>query len=531
MNDETQGATAPLRQYLAVIRRRKWWLVAAIAVCVGLATAWSLRTTPLYAATAQLTYQKQADISSALMGTAPYMSSYDIAQALATYATLMTSQDMRARAARELGLRPDASLGASVSSRTVTDTSILGIQAVSASASRAQTVANAYASAFMKWRLEVTLQQYQKAQVIIQQKLKEYTTAQAKTDPGYYSLNSRLQDLKVLESSATGNFELAAAAPLPTAPFTPKTKRNVVLGFLGGVLIGLIAAAMIEQLDVRVREQREVSEQLRLPIIGRLPQLAKSVMRGHELVVLADPAGGSAEAFRMLRGNLDFLGIDASIKSILVTSCEQSEGKTSTVCNLAVTLARAGKKVVVVEADLRRPKVNAYFDLHGDAGLSSVVSGQTSAAAAMQSIAVDLPGAEPGGNGDSPQAEAVGVGRLYVLTSGPLPPNPGEIVTSTRIKTLIDEFAAQADYVLVDSPPFLAVGDAAALASKVDGVIVIMKMGEITKTMLRDTAEFLEPLPCRKLGVVLTHLVTEGGPYSYHYYREYGAKRASAAVK
>jgi Mrp family chromosome partitioning ATPase/capsular polysaccharide biosynthesis protein len=532
VNDETQGTAAPLRQYLTVIRRRKWWLVGAIIVCVGLATAWSLNTTPLYAATVKLTYQPQADVSSAVMGTSSYQSSYDIAQVLETYATLMTSEDMRARTVMELGLPPGAPLGASVTAQAITNTSILSIQAVSTSPSVAQRVARAYAAAFMKWRLDVAVQEYKNAQLKIELRLKDYTPAKVKADyQGYIALTSRLQDLKVLESSATGNFAMGADAQLPAAPFTPKTKRNIAFGFLTGILVGLIIAAIIEQLDVRVREQREISARLRLPIIGRLPQLAKSIVRSHDLVVLADPSGGSAEAFRMLRGNLDFLGVDANIKSILVTSCEQSEGKTSTVCNLAVTLARAGKRVVVVEADLRRPKVNAYFGLSGDSGLSSVVSGQASAAAALQTIAIDLPGVEPGGNGDSPQVRPVGVGQLSVLTSGPLPPNPGEIVTSARIKTLIDELAAQFDYVLVDSPPFLAVGDAAALASKVDGVIVILKMGDVTKSMLRDTAEFLEPLPCRKLGVVLTHLTTEGGPYSYHYYREYGAKRASSAVK
>jgi len=191
-------------------------------------------------------------------------------------------------------------------------------------------------------------------------------------------------------------------------------------------------------------------------------------------------------------------------------------GKTTTAINLGASLGACERKVLIVDLD---PQANAtsgvgisktldltmYDVLVDGVPMREIIQPTELPTVFLAPSSVDLVGAEVELR-DS-------IGREY------------------HLRRALESIAGDYDYVLVDSPPFLAVGDAAALASKVDGVIVIMKMGEITKTMLRDTAEFLEPLPCRKLGVVLTHLVTEGGPYSYHYYREYGAKRASAAVK
>jgi Mrp family chromosome partitioning ATPase/capsular polysaccharide biosynthesis protein len=523
--------SSTLRDYLAVLNRRKWLLIGALLLTLAAALWRSYGQTPLFQSSASLIYLRPTAVTNSL-ASAPYMSAYDIDRELKTQANVISGAALRKAVAATLGI-DESGLNAAVSAQAGTDANVVTITAVSSSADTAARVANAYAQTFVEQQMKAAKDQISSAIDAVVLKLKDFTTkAERANDPGTYgALTQTLSNLRVAWAQATGNYKVAEDAAVASAPFTPRHRRDGIIGLGLGVVFGLAAVFLAEQLDVRVREQREISERLRLPVIGRLPQLSKTILRGHELAVLADPGGGSAEAFRMLRGNLDFLGVDANIKSILVTSCEQSEGKTSTVCNLAVTLARAGKKVVVVEADMRRPKVNAYFGLSGDSGLSSVVSGQTSAAEALQTITFDLPGVQTGGNGDSPQVQHVGVRQVSVLTSGPLPPNPGEIVTSTRIKTLIDEFAAQFDYVLVDSPPFLAVGDAAALATKVDGVIIIMKMGEVTKAMLRDTAEFLEPLPCRKLGVVVTNISTEGGPYSYHYYREYGAKRTPAAVK
>jgi non-specific protein-tyrosine kinase len=225
------------------------------------------------------------------------------------------------------------------------------------------------------------------------------------------------------------------------------------------------------------------------------------------------------------------VAVDGEVRSILVTSCTQAEGKTSTVCNLAVTLVRAGKKVVVVEADLRRPKVHSYFGVRNDRGLSSVIAGQCALDDALQEVRVAAPGLELEAADARAAASTSSAGqRLWLLTSGPLPPNPGEIVSSARMSNIIDQLSGRADVVLVDSPPFLVVGETGPLASKVDGILIVMKLGHVTRQMVRDAVEFLRPLPCRKLGIVVTNAPVEGGSYRYRYQQQADARPAEAPV-
>jgi non-specific protein-tyrosine kinase len=294
----------------------------------------------------------------------------------------------------------------------------------------------------------------------------------------------------------------------------PQHTRDLMLGLLIGLVLGIGAVTLLEQLDIRVHSQDEFAEGTGMPMLGRLPRVGKEVAKDASLLVLDEPDGPTAEAFRMLRGNLDFINVDGEIQSIMVSSPSQGEGKSTTVCNLAVTLARTGKHVIVVDCDLRRPRVHHYFGMKNRHGVSTVVTGHASVGDALQVV---RPPAETASEPARP-SEGRG-GSLRVLTSGPLPPNPGEIVTSRSIATLIQDLTTQSDLVLVDAPPFLAVGDAAALSRAVGGIMVVMRLGTITKTMLKETADFLEPLPCRKLGIVATNLPTEGAGYRYEYRR------------
>jgi capsular exopolysaccharide synthesis family protein len=266
---------------------------------------------------------------------------------------------------------------------------------------------------------------------------------------------------------------------------------------------------------VRVHSTDDLSAKLGLPIIGRIPKFSRRDMQSGRLAVVTDPDGVAAEAFRMLRGDLDFVSVDAKVSSMLVTSCTRDEGKTTTLCNLGVTFARAGKRVVIIDADLRRSKVHAYFDLRNTVGLSSVISGRTKLEDVVHAIPVPV----------ADDTAAAAAGRLGVITSGPLPPNPGEIVTSKRLARLIETLTQSFDVVLVDSPPFLAVGDAAALSVDLDGVLMVMKMGYVTKPMVKEAREWLDHVQCRKLGIVVTNYSLDGGAgYGYSYYRNYSSE-------
>jgi succinoglycan biosynthesis transport protein ExoP len=358
----------------------------------------------------------------------------------------------------------------------------------------------------------------------------------------------------------TGNYRVIAEALPPESPSSPKPLRDAALGFAVGLFGGIGLAFLLEQLNTRLRSHREVAETLHMPIVARVPRLTKHTLKKGPLVVVNEPGSSAAESLRMLRSNLDFLSVDDHLSSVLVTSTVQGEGKSLTVCNLAITLAMDGRKVVVIDGDLRRPALHRYFGLGNEVGLSSVLAGRLPLAKALQRY--DLPFVSwgpngSGGNGSRPSAAAegplgaaglTGAGgqagaagspgaagpmavaapgagkspRLYVLTSGPLPPNPGEIVASKRFDAILAELKSSiVDFVLVDTPAMMPVGDAAAMATKVDGMFMLVNMESTTRTMLVEVREYLDPLPCRKLGaIVVREHLKRAEYYRYRYYKE-----------
>jgi capsular exopolysaccharide synthesis family protein len=496
-----------LRDYVTIIRRRWRWLAGAVGVAVAISAAVSYTTTPLYRSTAQLTYVRQADISSALGSTTLGVSAVEVQRESETYAQLMTTEETKLLAEEELGRPIDSDV--TVEAEYVPDTSVLRISAVSDDPEEARDVANAYATAFTARRKEVAVEQYKAVEKLIRQKIAGYGDDPARlSDPGYVQLVGRLQDIGVLISAATGNFVVASAGVLPTEPFVPQHVRDLLIGLLVGLVAGIGLVALVEQLDVRVHTVEQIGEVLDLPILARVPRMSGNGGGASGPVTLVDPVGPNAEAFRIFRGNLDFADIDAGVRTLMVTSAVQGEGKSTTAANLAVAAALGGKRVILVDADLRRATVHRLFGLKNQVGLSSVLTGRATLADSLHRI--PLPG------GDDPEP---GVTRgLAVLTSGPLPPNPGEIAGSQRLADLVVSLTGLADLVLVDAPPFLVVGDAGALSRAVDGVVVVARLGTVTRAVAHDSREFLATLPCRVLGVAVVGIPTESAAYRYRYY-------------
>jgi Mrp family chromosome partitioning ATPase len=260
------------------------------------------------------------------------------------------------------------------------------------------------------------------------------------------------------------------------------------------------------------------------PILARIPHLSRDQAKSHQLVTLAHPADPVSEAFRLLRSNLSYMDVDHKARTIMVTSGLQGEGKSVLIANLAVTLALSGKKVVVVDADLRRPRQHRLFDLDNTVGASSLMAGASQLSDSLQAVGV-FPDEVPGGAGvgDDFATWAAGsrpVTRLWVLTSGPIPPNPGELVASNRFAELLSQLRAEADIVLVDSPALLAVGDTTALAAEVDGLIFLVDMEKARRQVLQASADQLYRLPCAMLGVAVRLPTGTGrGEYYYSHYR------------
>lgn len=519
--DDHAPETGSLSTYRAVLARRKWIIILSVLLVPIAAVALTYLQKPKYKAVATLTYQQQSSIAQSLMGVSSSTDSTYIANQLATAANLIPADANAAQAAKLLGAdAADASaLAKTVSAAAVANTNIVNVTATSPVPHTAAVVANAFATAFVNSSKATAVAQLNQALAYTQSKLAAYTTPAQRANPTYTSLVYQLQNLRLLRSVTTGNYQLAQAATTPLAPYTPRRKLDAALGLAIGLLLGIGLASLAEQLDVRVHNADDFAELLGLPILGRIPRFSRRTVQSGQLPVLADPSGVSAEAFRMLRSDLDFVSVDAKVSSMLITSCTQGEGKTSTVCNLGVTLARAGKRVIIVDADLRRSKVHSYFDLPNTVGLSTVISGRTELQDAVHSIPLPVVDDTAAGNDEGMRWQA---DRLRVITSGPLPPNPGEIVTSKRLASLIQALTQWCDLVLVDAPPFFAVGDAAALSADVDGVLLAMKMEHVTKPMIKEAREWLEHAQCRKLGIVVTNYSLGGGSgYGYSYYRHY----------
>lgn len=269
-------------------------------------------------------------------------------------------------------------------------------------------------------------------------------------------------------------------AALPDAPVSPRTKVDLVLGLVLGLLLGAAAGLLRATLDTRIRDAETLKESLGLPVLGVIPR-DKGIEQA-PLVAQLDRHAPRVEAFRQLRTNLRFLGVDRKIYSLVVTSPLPVEGKSLTTCNLAVTLAEAGLSVIVLDADLRRPSVASYFGLENAVGLSSVLSGQAVVGDALQSW---------------------GEGNLRVLPSGPVPPNPTEMLESHRMADLLSRLQSEADVVLIDAPPVLPVADATVLGALADGVVLVAREGRTRQEQVERAIEALRRVEARLVGTVL----------------------------
>ena len=266
---------------------------------------------------------------------------------------------------------------------------------------------------------------------------------------------------------------------LPTVPVSPKTLLNVILGALVGLLLGAVAALTRARLDRTVKKAEDASRFAGAPVMGvvlRHPGLES----GH--VVDSVRMARVAEDYRHLRANLQFLDVDEPPKVIMVSSALPGEGKTTVVINLALALAEGGRKVTVVEADLRRPKITRYLGMVGGVGLTNVLAG-----------AADV----------SDVTQYYGDDGLAVIAAGPTPPNPSELVASASMAELLGKLRASNDFVLVDAPPILPVADSTGLAVIVDGVLLTVRYGTTRTDQLEQAAATVQRVGARTLGVIL----------------------------
>jgi tyrosine-protein kinase Etk/Wzc len=332
----------------------------------------------------------------------------------------------------------------------------------------------------------------------------------------YSSLLSERQLAGMGETADAGTVQVLKLAAPNLTPVSPDHQRNVLLAVALGILVGLGVAVLLDRLDDSVRSPAELQEGMGLPVLAMIPSskgLDKT--RGKDegpitLVTHADPRSPVAEAYRSLRTNLAFARARHELETIVVTSPGPSDGKSTTVANLATTFALQGQRTLVIDADLRRAVLDRTFGVNRSPGLSEVAAGMATFAEAVQPTAVE---------------------RLFVLASGAFPPNPSELLGSAAMRDVIAEAKAGFDVILFDSPPVLAVTDAAVLSTMVDGTILVVRAGSTAREAVRRTLAQLRAVHGRLLGGVMNGVDARGagryGGYGYYYYYSYYGSESS----
>jgi Mrp family chromosome partitioning ATPase/capsular polysaccharide biosynthesis protein len=537
-----------LRDYLQVVRRRKWIIVAATLIVPIAALAFSLQQQAMYQGSAQVLLSQQ-DLAAQLAGTSTPMSAADPADRQAqTQANLARVPNVAARAIRALHLDVTPTEFLAMSSVTPgANSDTLTFDVANPDPESASRMATAYANAYVAYRLQVETAPIEAAKAGLQARL-----AETPRGPVYNSLVDKEQTLTELEALKTSDASVIRDGGMAVQT-APKTTRNVVLGVALGIFLGVGLAFLRETLDTRVRSADAIAARLELPLLSRLPEPPKKLREINHLAMLDDPTGIQAEAFRMLRTNVEFAALGKDVQTVMVTSAVEREGKSTTIANLAVAMARAGQRVILVDLDLRRPFVDRFFDLRDHVGLTQVAIGRVALNEALVPVSLDVPLAgrngiasvvtgngqvkiatngllngHANGNGDGRYSQ----GSLHVLPSGPIPPDPGEFVGTARLTEILEQLRDEADVVLIDAPPLFHVGDGLVLSAKVDAVIAVTRMEVVHRPMVAELKRLLDTMPATKLGFVVTGAESEEsygqGHGGYYYYRPYGPREGAA---
>ncbi|MDP8956172.1 MAG: polysaccharide biosynthesis tyrosine autokinase [Actinomycetota bacterium] len=402
-----------------------------------------------------------------------------------------------------------------------TNTQILRITYSEPNPLRAQQGARAFSEAYLKFKSEQALKASSRLRSGIESQIQnlesELNSVQrnlAETEPGTPGherlqtqatfLTSRiaiLQDqLTPLTTLDIDPGQILQPAELPLSPARPDHATNVGIALFVGLALGVGVAFLRERLDDRLRDRSDLEQRLGVSVLAVIPQIGGSRKRGQSMVVaLEEPKSAAAEAYRTLRTGIQFKAAQEGIKTILVTSPAAGEGKSTTATNLAATLAQAGKRVVLVSADLRKPSIHRFFRIYNTVGLVDVLAGEASLRQAVKEVA-----------------------KVQLLLSGPIIANPSEVLQSEQMGELLDDLKEIADFVIIDSAPILVVADSLALAPRVDGVLVIADAQATSRAAVTTAHNQLEQVGATLIGAVLNNFdPSKAKTYPYYYRYQY----------
>jgi capsular exopolysaccharide synthesis family protein len=521
--------TVDLRRLIVIARA--WLPLMVVAALVAGAAAFVVSNLQ------QKVYEAKATliVGQALSATNPDYSQLLVAQNLsATYAAVAKTRPILESVVAELGLKVDPDeLAKHIEVSAPRDSTFLMITAQDPAPARAADIANALArqliasaptiqgraAEFQKsidqdlaatQDLIGTSQARADALLEIKDRTKEQEAELQALEGRLASLRSTYATLLSFSSpSATNLLTVVEPAEAPTAFVLPRTLLNTLLAAAIGLLVVVGIAFLVEQLDDSIKDPGAVQEVAGLSTLATIARIrsARGQRKIYLLVGILYPRSGTAEAYRTLRTNVEFASVDAPLHTLLVTSASPGEGKTITAANLAVVFAQAGRAVLLVDADLRKPAVHEMFDLPNSRGLTTMLRD-------------DMVGLDT-------VAHSTEQANLRILTTGPLPPNPAELLGSQRMQAVLENLLRSADLVIFDSPPLQAVTDAAVLSSFTDGTLLVIDAGRSRRRVVRMAMESLTRAGANSIGAVLNR-VPARAQHAYGGY--YGAAPGSADV-
>ncbi len=395
------------------------------------------------------------------------------------------------------------------------ESDIVNVSAEASSPALAASIANTYSKIFVKEQQTANRSYYSSALTLVNKQLAALSVRQ-RLSPAGIALENRAQSLGVLAELQSGTVQIAQEAEIPTSPSSPKVARNTLLAAVLGLILGLGIAFLLERLDRRIREPKDLEAVYGLPLLGVVPESAalsrSSRRRGPQAVLPAS----EAEAFHLIRAHLRYFNVDRELRTLMVVSAAPGDGKTTIARNLAAAAARMGSRVLLLEVDLRRPTLAEQLPISAGPGIADVLIGAVPMSEAVQMIDLDTP------VGDGSRGRT-----LDVLVAGPtMPPNPGELIESNAMEDLLRQARSRYDLIVIDTPPLTAVSDAFPLLQKVDGVIIVGRVGHNRRDIAERLHETLSSVGAPLLGVVANGFKASG-PGSYAYGYDYTSSRSS----
>ena len=488
-----------LRDYASVVWRRKWLVILPTVLTALVAGALTLSQTSMYSASADVLVRLPPTANS-LATTGSVMSPRLIENELETAAGSALQSQVR----EIIGSEPTLSVSSSE------DSDVFRFTATSSNPDNAAIAANTYAAQYIEQQAAALIDEYAARADVLQAQLDgiESGDVDASRRTEY---QRELEDLAVsTELARTSGATLIDAATPPGAPFEPNPTRTVMLALVVGMLLGLGAAFLVDYLDTSLQDEDDLVRASGFPNLATIPLLRGRKEGTPHVITREEPFSPSAEAYRHLRTSVRFMALDRQMRLIQVTSPRPGDGKTTTASNLAVAAARSGQRVVLIDCDLRKPQVHNFFGLDNDEGFTTVLLGEST-----------LPRV----------AKAVhGEGNLLVVTSGPLPPDPSELLAGDSVQRTLGHLSDSVDLVILDSPPVLPVSDPLVLASVADGVILVVSATSTDSRQVSRAVDRLLQVDAPMLGTVFNGFdPKDAEKYTYGYVDAAPAGRAGGA--